>query len=183
MSLYIDVSWREQYVSHALNRKFAGIMPVGVYHGFDCSVDAAGTVTVGEPDASNVAIAEVGGHSVTVRMTEPVTVSTTPEKPIVVVAPYYAIGAPSRVEIKAVAEPESHHLTLCTVTPGAETDSGNPEIPKESQPDAPAWTHGGSIDEGTLAQMAASQVKTMEQQVSQHQRLYDLEQAHSEAPQ
>lgn len=177
MSIYADVSWKEQYVSHALNRKFAGIMPVGVYAGFACAVDAAGQVTVGVAGTENTAIAEVGGYSVTIRMTEPMTVAATAADPVIVLAPYYVVGAPTHVAIKAVSAPEPHHLVLCRVTPAAETDSGKPEIDANSLAQSPAWTHGGSIDEETLARMASAQVETMERQVAQHSRIYALEQA------
>lgn len=175
MGLVADVSWREQYVSHALNRKFAGVIPTGVYQGFECAVDSDGMVTVGSADTPNTAVAEVGGYSVTIRSDSAITVATSSATPYVVLSPYYSIGAPTRVEIKAVAAPESHHIVLCRVTPGAETESGLPEI-DSSATQVPAWHQASSISEDTLAQMAAAQVETMEQQMALHERVFALEQ-------
>lgn len=175
MALVADVSWREQYVSHALNRKFTGVIPTGVYQGFACTVASDGTVTVGQGETPNTAVAEVGGYSVTIRMDEPATVATTAATPYVVLSPYYAIGAPTRVDIKAVSTPESHHIVLCRVTPAADTPSGEPEI-DDAERDAPLWHQGSGIDAETLAQMAAAQVETMEQQMALHERVYALEQ-------
>lgn len=112
MSIVADVSWRERYVSHALNRKFAGVIPTGIYQGFECAADSSGNVTVGAQGGDNTAVAEVGNHSVTIRMDEPETVKASAGEPYVVIAPYYAVGAPTRVSLKAVSAPEGGQVVL-----------------------------------------------------------------------
>jgi len=170
MAIQADISWREQYVSHALNRKFTGIIPIGVYQGFACTVDAAGAVTVGNDGVAGVAVAEVNGYSVTVRMDAPETVQTAPAAPYVVLVPYYAIGVATRVDLQAVATPESHHLILTKAVQGSD---GAWQL-DDSERQVATWR---TADSETLAQMASAQVETMERQLALQERVYALEQA------
>lgn len=64
------IRWREQYVSAALNEKFAGIIPPGIYKGFRLAPSGVPmTVSVVHgPDASSVAVVERNGYSLTVAM-------------------------------------------------------------------------------------------------------------------
>lgn len=151
MSLVADISWRERYVSHALNRKFAGVIPTGIYQGFDCTADASGNVTVGIAGAYNTAVAEVGGYSVTIRMDEPEVVKASGSEPYVVLSHYYAVGAPTRVSVKAVSAPESGQIVLCHFD-SASTDNvdyGPRDVARLVQMDT------------TLVQMAEAQVTQM----------------------
>jgi len=59
--LRVDLAYQEKYASQSLNSKFAGILPEGVYRGFDVSVDTDGgafAVKVGSA-GDNVALMEV----------------------------------------------------------------------------------------------------------------------------
>jgi hypothetical protein len=65
----VDVAWGESYTSAALNKKLAGVLPSGVYWGFEV-VTAAGRkvkIYTGEnPDyPKNVVIVERNGYSLT----------------------------------------------------------------------------------------------------------------------
>jgi hypothetical protein len=172
MALHIDISWREQYVSHALNRKFTGIIPTGVYRGFNPTVNAAGLVTVGEDGEEGIAVAETNGYSVTIRQEpgEPEAVQASSETPYIVLVPYYAIGVATRVSLSAVASPAPHHIILAR----AEKPGGAAWTLNDSERQVATW-HGSNTT--ALAQMAAAQVETMEQQIALHQRVYALEQA------
>lgn len=65
MALSPDVSWREEHGSAALNRKFQGILPTGVYKGFELMDMGDGTVQVDTVDS--IAVVESDEFSVTVR--------------------------------------------------------------------------------------------------------------------
>lgn len=110
-----DIQWREQYVSHALNRKFTGVVDPGVYQGFECKA-SGGDILVGDQAAPNTAVVEVNGYSVTARMDTPEQVTPSAAKPYVVLEVYYGIGIATRASLKAVAEPAGYQLVLCRVT-------------------------------------------------------------------
>lgn len=76
MSLFQSVRWGEEYTSRALNRKFAGVIAPGVYHGFTVSPGGTMAVLVGhDPDyARSVAVVERGGYSLTLILEDPVAV-------------------------------------------------------------------------------------------------------------
>lgn len=172
MALHVDISWREQYVSHALNRKFTGVIPTGVYRGFNPTVSSAGLVTVGDDGEEGIAVAEVNGYSVTIRQEpgEPESVQASPAMPYIVLVPYYAIGVATRVSLAAVATPEPHHIVLTR----ADQENASDWLLNDSERQVATW-HGSNT--AALAQMAAAQVETMEQQMALHQRIYALEQA------
>ena len=69
-----SVRWGERYVSSALNRKFAGILPAGIYHGFRIKPGGIMSVLV-EHDAAypdrSVAVVERDGFSLTIVMDDP----------------------------------------------------------------------------------------------------------------
>lgn len=48
----IKVRWREQYGSSALNKKFAGIIPAGIYRGFNLSTSGSNNTVTVAPDAT-----------------------------------------------------------------------------------------------------------------------------------
>lgn len=149
--LHADVQWREQYVSHALNRKFTGIIPTGIYQGFECFTDGY-RVTIGEVGVENTAVIESHGYSITVRMTEPEVIELTEKAPYAVIEARYQPNVATRVKLAAVAEPEPHHVVLCHVT-----DNGS-SWDIDAQPRTLARTVRMDT---TIAQMAAAQIDQM----------------------
>ncbi|MGP9633782.1 hypothetical protein ACT3R7_12015 [Halomonas sp. AOP43-A1-21] len=149
--LQADIQWREQYVSHALNRKFTGIIPTGVYEGFDCSANGY-SVTVGEQGANNTAVVESNGYSITVRLTAPESIEPTAAKPYVVIDARYQMGMTTIARLVAVAKPEAHHLVLCKVA-----DTGSAWQVETQERHLPKTVR---VDE-TLAQMATAQIDQM----------------------
>ncbi|MDX5979550.1 hypothetical protein [Vreelandella alkaliphila] len=149
--LQADIQWREQYVSHALNRKFTGIIPTGIYEGFVCKASGY-RLTVGEAGASNTAVVESNGYSITVRLTEPEVVEPTAAKPYVVIDARYQMGMTTIARLIAVAEPASHHLVLCKVTDTGsrwQVDTVERHLAKTVRLD------------GAIAEMAAAQIDQM----------------------
>lgn len=150
--LQADIQWREQYVSHALNRKFAGVIPTGIYQGFTCQANDYG-LTVGDADGENTAVVEVNGYSITIRMTEPESVAPSTSAPYVVIDAYYGMGVATRASLKAVAEPAAGQLVLCKVV---DTGSGW-EIDESER----ALSRATRLDTA-LAEMAEAQIEAMQ---------------------
>lgn len=173
MTIQADVSWREQYVSHALNRKFTGIIPPGVYAGFDCSVTSDGNVTVGAASDQHVAVVEVNGYSITVRMDAAEVVATSLAEPYIVIDANYAVGVATRVELQAVAVPAPHQIVLGRAAQSSDASWWVDESERQNA--------SMGIDAETLAKLASAQIETMEQQLALHERVYALEQAASSA--
>ena len=154
--IYADIQWREQYVSHALNRKFTGVIPTGVYQGFVCEPDGY-RVKVGVQGEDNTAVAETHGYSVTIRMTEPEFVEPTGAKPYVVLEARYQPGVATTAKLAAVAAPEAHHIVLCRVT-----DSGSGWEADESERSLARIIRMDT----SLAQMAEAQIEQMERHLA-----------------
>jgi hypothetical protein len=117
MPLIVDVKWREQYASHALNRKLAGVTDPGIYWGFVLAPGGGLSVAVSEgadPDYPvSVAVVERDGYSLTVRLdtTETVAIAS-PGTWYVVLEASYIVGQDSAATLKAVASPADHHVVL-----------------------------------------------------------------------
>lgn len=149
--LQADIQWREQYVSHALNRKFAGIIPTGIYEGFACRANGY-NVIVGEEGAQNTAVVESNGYSITVRLTEPENIAPSAEKPYVVIDARYQMGMVTIARLQVAAAPESHHLVLCKVV-----DTGSEWLVETAERDLAKTVR---LD-GAIAEMAAAQIDQM----------------------
>ena len=113
------VRWKESYVSFALNRKFAGVVPAGIYWGFE--VLPAGGLAVkvfaGEdPDyPSSVAVVEREGYSLTVRLDREVIVPVQKSSQYIVLEAYYTPGQETFATIKTAQTLEDHHVVLAEV--------------------------------------------------------------------
>ncbi|MCV6588686.1 MAG: hypothetical protein OIF57_06615 [Marinobacterium sp.] len=64
MTLSADISWKEQYGSAALNRKFYGVIPTGVYRGY--SIQDAGNSAIIVNCEDSIAVVETNGMSLTI---------------------------------------------------------------------------------------------------------------------
>lgn len=65
--LRVDTAWRENYSGASMNQKLHGLLPKGVYSGFEVKPKSGLTVEVSGKDM-NVAVIEVGTYSLTARM-------------------------------------------------------------------------------------------------------------------
>lgn len=123
-----SVKWGERYVSSALNKKFAGIIPAGIYHGFRLKPGGVMHVLVEhDPDypSLSVAVVERNGFSLTVAMDDPgyVEIPTTGEWFIVLEA-FYIETQTGYQRIVARQALEPHHVVLgkVSVPNGAEAN-------------------------------------------------------------
>lgn len=114
-----DVAFKEQYTSAALNRKLAGVLPVGVHWGFHVAPAASGVRMIkiypGDyPDyPKNIVVFEREGYSITGNADGEYLV----EIPAgfdgyLVLEAYYEIGANSQITVRLVETPEVHHVIL-----------------------------------------------------------------------
>lgn len=113
------VRWAENYVSRALNIKNAGIIPAGIYHGYE--VRPAGKMAVLiEHDASypkSVAVVERDGYSLTILMEDAGIVEIpAPGEWFICIEAWYAPTKQGYQRIVAREKAEMHHVILASVT-------------------------------------------------------------------
>ena len=110
-----NVRWGENYVSHGLNKKLAGIVAPGIYRGF--YLKPAGPmevlVTHAEGESESVAVVERDGYSLTVSMAGSgcVPIPSFGEWFICIEA-WYSPSDPGYQRIVARKEREPHHVSL-----------------------------------------------------------------------
>ena len=114
--LRIDTAWRENYTSASLNKKFAGVIPKGVYQGFSVTPGSGLSVRVGSSQESK-AILLVNGYSLTASMPAKLykTVNVAAGTRYIVIDASYAEDQQSTVVIKAVTSINANHLVLAKV--------------------------------------------------------------------
>ncbi|ACI98552.1 hypothetical protein [Rhodospirillum centenum] len=120
MPLTVDIKWREQYASSALNRKLAGVLDPGIYWGFAVAPGGGLNVRVFEgadPDYPvSVAVVERDGYSMTVRLDTDETVPIlAPGTWHIVLEGSYIVGQDTSAALKAVPSPAPHHVVLAKV--------------------------------------------------------------------
>ena len=109
------VKYHEEYVSRALNTKFAGVLDPGVYKGFVVKPGGGLRVSIerDEDYPFSVAVVERDGHSVTVKGADAGTVAVPVQGThYVCLEAYYALGNPGYQQIVFRAVPEAHHVVL-----------------------------------------------------------------------
>lgn len=114
-----SVRFGEEYVSSALNQKFAGIISPGVYRGFVVKPGGIMTVAVGH-DASggpSIAVVERDGYNLTILMDDPCTVSIpTTGTWFICIEALYSVRQAGYQRIVAREQREAHHVVLATVS-------------------------------------------------------------------
>ena len=114
------VRWGEQYVSSALNRKVAGVLNPGIYHGFVVTPGVGLQVRVdNDPDdyPYSVAVVERDVWSITVTMTDGGTVDIPgPGTWYIAIEAYYSERQKGYQRIVARQTIEKHHVVLAKVT-------------------------------------------------------------------
>lgn len=118
------VRWTEQYVSAALNSKFAGVIPAGIYKGFELAPQGKMAVLVKHSDGygKSVAVVEREGYSVTAIMDDPCTVAI-PAKGTwyICIEAYYNPKQAGYTRLVAREKTEDYHVILGTVTVDSDT--------------------------------------------------------------
>lgn len=113
------VRFGEEYVSSALNQKFAGIISPGIYRGFVVKPGGTMAVTVehGASGGPSVAVVERNGYSLTVLMDDPCTVSIpTTGTWFICIEAFYSVRQAGYQRIVAREQREAYHVVLATVT-------------------------------------------------------------------
>lgn len=162
-----DIQWKERYASHAINRKFTGVIDPGIYQGFNCYA-AGADVVVGDDGVPNIAVGEIDGYSITVRMSETSRVTPSLAEPYVVLDVYYAIGIATRANLRTVASPAANQLILCRVT----GSPGNWSIDISER----HWGRTALVD-GALARLVIADLDIMNRQADLLERVKLLEDA------
>lgn len=113
-----SVRWGENYVSRALNEKFSGILPAGVYRGFRLKPSPLPMTVIVEHDDNwpqSVAIVERDGYSISVIMYDAGDVSI-PAKGewFVCIEAFYSPNQQGyqRIVVKEIGDVESYHAVL-----------------------------------------------------------------------
>ncbi|MGL6448781.1 hypothetical protein ACSZNO_20880 [Aeromonas veronii] len=70
--LLADLQYHEKFASEALNRKFLGVIPPGIYRGFRHVLPGGMTLRIGRPGEQGTAIIHVGDRCITVQQYKPV---------------------------------------------------------------------------------------------------------------
>lgn len=92
LDLIADVQFNEPMTSAALNRKFFGIMPEGIYRGFNVVPAGGLTVSIGD-DPVNVAVVNVDGFMLNVRGRRPVKLEVPVGREVyAIIEANYAVG-------------------------------------------------------------------------------------------
>lgn len=148
-----SVRWGEEYVSRALNLKFAGILPAGVYRGFKVLPGPGLSVEVGHggEGAPSVAVVERDGYSLTIIMDDGGLVEIpAPGEWKICLEAFYAPTQQGYQRIVAREKTEAHHIVLASASA---TDSGV-AIQKSSSRNA-ALATAGEIELANRAIIAA----------------------------
>ena len=114
-----SVRWGEEYVSSALNQKFAGIISPGIYRGFVVKPGGTMAVTVehGASGGPSVAVVERNGYSLTILMDDPCIVSIPATGTwFICIEAFYSVRQPGYQRIVAREQREAHHVVLATVS-------------------------------------------------------------------
>lgn len=113
-----SVRWGENYVSRALNIKSAGIIPAGVYHGFNVKPGGEMSVLIehDEDYPRSVAVVERDGYSLTVIMDDPGVIQIpAPGDWFVCIEAFYNSSQHGYQRIVARENVEGHHVVLASV--------------------------------------------------------------------
>lgn len=137
-----SVKFGERYVSSALNRKTAGILLPGVYHGYKVKPGGPGRVLI-DHDSDypfSVAVIERNGYSLTVTMDDPGYVEIpAPGTWYIVIEALYIETQPGYERIVARETLQDHHICLAKVT----VDSMDSDI------------EAGKIDDGSRGEVGS----------------------------
>ncbi|WP_270818356.1 pyocin knob domain-containing protein [Aeromonas sp. Y318-3] len=71
-ALLADLQYLEPFASEALNRKFYGVIPPGIYRGFQYVLPGSMKLRIGRPSEAGTAIIHVGDRCITVQQYKPV---------------------------------------------------------------------------------------------------------------
>lgn len=123
-----DIQYLEPISSAALNRKFTGIVPPGIYRGFEYSMPGGMVLAIGANGAPGTAVVERNGYCITVQQVNPASI-VVPAGLVgyVVLEAFYGEGVKTRqvstdstidaaaLKVIAKADLQPHHIILYSV--------------------------------------------------------------------
>jgi hypothetical protein len=128
LPLLADVQFLEPFGSEALNRKFLGIIPKGIYRGFGVTIVGEDQISVGGSLGEHTALVERDGVAITVQGQNPVTLTVPRDNLMAVVIDVnYGHGVITKqvdsgatidaatIKIVAASLREEHHVTVCEI--------------------------------------------------------------------
>ena len=113
------VRWGEEYVSRALNGKFSGIIPAGIYHGFVLKPAGGLGILVDHEDGwpRSVAVVERDGYSISVALDDPGVIQIpAPGTWFVCIEAFYSPSQQGYQRIVVREQAEPHHVVLGRVS-------------------------------------------------------------------
>lgn len=113
------VRWGEEYVSRALNGKFSGIIPPGVYHGFVLKPAGGLRILVDHEEGwpRSVAVVERDGYSISVALDDPGVIQIpAPGTWFVCIEAFYSPSQQGYQRIVVREQVEPHHVVLGKVS-------------------------------------------------------------------
>ena len=114
------IRWKQQYTSAALNRQLTGVLPPGVYQGYDVSLSqTADSVDVAPVDGLSAALVRRGEYLITLAATETVTIEVPATDALyhIIATADYSIGTPTtgRLDVVVDGSEASHHVIVGSV--------------------------------------------------------------------
>lgn len=159
--LLADTQYLEEQGSVSFNRKFFGIVPAGIYRGFNYTITAATTLRIC-PTNPNTAAIERDGQVITVNGQKPVDVIIPRSQNVAVVIEAIsqhglltkqidknAATDAATIKVIPVANVLAHHVVICTVNLPATGNMLAAHISEATR------TVGGLLNSPTFAQAAA----------------------------
>jgi len=127
MALEQSVKFGARYTSQALNKKLSGVIPAGVYHGFELKPGVGRTILVSNSEdypAGSVAVVDRDGYSITVTMKDDMQIEVPAgagELYVVIQAAYIPETEGYQNIVFRNTSPEDHHVVLGKVSVAADT--------------------------------------------------------------
>lgn len=128
LPLVADIQFLEPFSSEALNRKFLGIVPAGIYRGFGVTITGDNTIQIGDDSGKNTAIVERNGVAITVQGQHPVNFTVPYDRQLaVVIEAIYQHGLITKqvdksslvdaasIKLIPLSSRQPYHLTVCEI--------------------------------------------------------------------
>lgn len=161
LALLADIQYLELMSSEALNRKFNGIVPPGIYRGYEYTLPGGMGITIGANTPAGTAVVERSGCCITVQQAKPVSlVVPAAFSGYLVLEAIYGVGVITKqvsstsnidaasIKLVAKADLQSHHVILYTInTPAGTTTLLDSHISAEDRMEV-SLAGSSSVDGG-----------------------------------
>lgn len=175
-ALLADLQYHEPFASEALNRKFYGIIPPGIYRGFQYVLPGGMVLRIGHPGEAGSAIIHVGDRCITVQQYKAVDLTVAAGfVGRVVLEGFYQLGVKTKqvdststidaVSIKLVTEAQykSDHVTLYNLNVPANATAMHASYISDAKRDDVGIAVGSSIYRDLAAHITSQTAHTKAQ--------------------